>query len=190
MTDSPATGRSIDPSLDPAVVADLLVATAETVASELGALGPVAGWRPIAGEWSANECVGHLIEADRRGFAGRIRTILAAAHRAGEEPPLLPTWDPPAVAASRRDHERPATELIETFTSLRAEGVALVRSLRPDELERTGRHPQVGVLRVDELLGEWVHHDRNHVRQLLAVTQARVWDQMGNARRFSLEEVD
>ena len=43
-------------------------------------------------------------------------------------------------------------------------------------------------LRVDELLGEWVHHDRNHVRQLLAVTQARVWGQMGNARRFSLEE--
>jgi hypothetical protein len=44
-------------------------------------------------------------------------------------------------------------------------------------------------LRVGELLGEWVHHDRNHVRQLLAVTQARVWDQMGNARRFSLEGV-
>ena len=51
-----------------------------------------------------------------------------------------------------------------------------------------GIHPEVGGLRVDELLGEWVHHDRNHVRQLLAVTQARVWDQMGNARSFSLAE--
>jgi len=26
------------------------------------------------------------------------------------------------------------------------------------------------------------------VRQMLAVSQTRVWDQMGNARRFSLEE--
>jgi len=43
----------------------------------------------------------------------------------------------------------------------------------------------VGDLRVDELLGEWVHHDRNHVRQMLAVTQERVWAQMGAARAFS-----
>jgi hypothetical protein len=43
---------------------------------------------------------------------------------------------------------------------------------------------------VDEVLGEWVHHDRNHIRQLLEVTQQRVWEQMGNARRFSLEEAE
>ena len=72
--------------------------------------------------------------------------------------------------------------------ALRADGVALVRSLAIGDLSRSGMHPDVGPLRVDELLGEWVHHDRNHIRQLLAVTQARVWGQMGNARRFSLEE--
>ena len=67
---------------------------------------------------------------------------------------------------------------------MRIDSVALVRSLSPDDLGRIGRHPEVGELRVDELLGEWVHHDRNHVRQLRGVTQARVWAQMGNARRF------
>ena len=71
---------------------------------------------------------------------------------------------------------------------MRTESVALVRSLTPADLERVGQHPEVGPLRVDELLGEWVHHDRNHLRQMLAVSQARVWGQMGNARRFSLEE--
>ena len=50
-------------------------------------------------------------------------------------------------------------------------------------------HPDIGPLRVDELLAEWVHHDRNHVRQLLAVTQERVWGQMGNARRFGEENL-
>ena len=50
-------------------------------------------------------------------------------------------------------------------------------------------HPDVGPLRVDEVIGEWVHHDRNHIRQLLEVTQTRVWAQMGNARRFSLEDL-
>jgi hypothetical protein len=174
--------------LDPATVAGLLAATATTVTDELAALGPDGGWRPEPGEWSANECVGHLIEAERRGFAGRIRTILDAADRP-DLPPDLETWDPPAVAAARRDDLRSGTELAAEFAELRAAGVELVRGLRVDDLGRSGLHPHVGPLRVDELLGEWVHHDRNHVRQMLAVTQARVWGQMGNARRFSLEDV-
>jgi hypothetical protein len=182
---SESASASLDPasaSLDPAQLADLLAATTPVVAAELAALGDAAGWRPAAGEWSANECVGHLIEAERRGFAGRIRHILA------EDRPRLETWDQPAVAAARHDERRPGAELVAAFTALRSDSLELVRSLSAADLVRVGRHPQAGDLRVDELLAEWVHHDRNHVRQLLAVTQARVWDQMGNARRFSLEE--
>ncbi len=175
------------PALAPDVIADLLAASAATVVAELVALGDVAGWRPAPGEWSANECVGHMIESERRGFAGRIRRILAGEARSG--PVQLEGWDPPAVAEARRDHLRAGSELAAEFDTLRAESVHLVRGLRPGELGRTGMHPDVGPLRVEEVLGEWVHHDRNHIRQLLAVTQARVWDQMGNARRFSLENL-
>ena len=174
-------------ALSPARITDLLAASAVTVVSELVALGDDGGWRPEPGEWSANECVGHLIEADRRGFAGRIRRILSA------DPPRIPAdlegWDPPAVTAARRDHLRAGGELAAEFDELRADGVRLVRSLKPADMARVGIHPLVGPLRVDELLGEWVHHDRNHIRQMLAVTQARVWSQMGNARRFSLEDL-
>jgi hypothetical protein len=178
----------IEPSaLDVDQVALLLAASATTVVAELTALGPEGGWRPEPAEWSANECVGHLIEAERRGFAGRIRLILAAEHP--EAAIVLEDWDPPAVAAARRDELRSGAELAAEFAMLRAEGVTLVRSLRPADMERVGIHPAVGPLRVADLLGEWVHHDRNHVRQLLAVTQARVWPQMGNARRFSLEDL-
>ena len=106
------------------------------------------------------------------------------------EPPALEGWDPPAVAAARHDDQRPPVELAAEFADLRAESVELVRSLAPDDLGRAGIHPEVGGLRVDELLGEWVHHDRNHIRQLLAVTQSRVWDQMGNARTFSIVELE
>jgi hypothetical protein len=178
------------PALDLPTIAGLLAASGTTIAAEIDALGTAAGWRPAPGEWSANECVGHLIEAERRGFAGRIRRIIDSAH--GDRPDLPPdleAWDPPAVAAARRDHLREPRELVEEFLALRAEGVTLVQTLTDDDLARSGMHPDVGLLRVDELLGEWVHHDRNHVRQLLAVTQTRVWGQMGNARRFSLEDL-
>ena len=173
--------------LAPAMIAGLLATTATVVTSELEALGGEGGWRPEPGEWSANECVGHLIEAERRGFAGRIRTILASDRP--DLPPGLENWDPPAVAEARRDHLRRAMDLATEFADLRAAGVELVRSLSAADMGWFGIHPDVGPLRVDELLGEWVHHDRNHVRQMLAVTQARVWGQMGNARRFSLEDL-
>jgi hypothetical protein len=173
-------------ALPPAQVADLLEASGAMAMAELTALGAEAGWRPEPGEWSANECVGHLIEAERRGFAGRIRQILAAP---SDHPAALVTWDPPAIAAARADDRRPAAELVAEFSGPRADSVAMVRSLRADDLSRVGIHPDVGPLRVDELLGEWVHHDRNHVRQVLDVSQRRVWDQMGNARRFSLENL-
>jgi hypothetical protein len=176
-----------DPAvLEPRQVADLLAASATVVVAEIAALGDEGGWRPKVGEWSANECVGHLIEAERRGFSGRIRQILEAQP---DTPAALIAWDPPAVAEARRDHERPGSLLAAEFTALRADSVAQVRALLPADLERYGVHPDVGPLSVGELLGEWVHHDRNHIRQLLEVTQARVWGQMGNARRFSLENV-
>jgi hypothetical protein len=38
---------------------------------------------------------------------------------------------------------------------------------------------------VRDLLQEWVHHDRNHHRQVLANVQAYAWPAMGNTQKFS-----
>ncbi|MEK7863140.1 MAG: hypothetical protein AAB295_07755, partial [Chloroflexota bacterium] len=56
--------------------------------------------------------------------------------------------------------------------------------LAPADLDRSGVHPTVGELRVRDLLHEWVHHDRNHTKQLLAIQQERVYPHMANAQKF------
>ena len=169
-------------ALAPGQVADLLEATLATVEAEVGAAPESAlVWHPAPGEWCANEVLGHLIEAERRGFAGRIRLILDA-----DGPRALPGWDQAAVARERGDCRRSSPELLREFVQLRRDSVGLVRDLRATDLERGGEHPQVGYLRIGDLIHEWVHHDRNHVRQLLANVQAYVWPSMGNAQRFSL----
>ena len=166
--------------LGPERVAVLLEAAQSHVITELEGLGDdLASWRPAPGEWSANECVGHLIEADRRGFAGRIERIRATNGVAEVG------WDQVGVAAARRDWERPVAAVIEEFTAGREAGIALVRSLRPGELERHAVHARAGDLTISDLLQEWVFHDRNHIRQLLANAQARVWPAMGGTRRFT-----
>ncbi|MBI5628866.1 MAG: DinB family protein, partial [Candidatus Rokubacteria bacterium] len=129
-------------------------------------------------EWCAKEVLGHLIEAERRGFAGRIRQILAEA-----DPPLA-TWDQEAVARARRDCEAPLADLLGEFTALRAASVELARGLGEADLGRSGRHPRVGDLGVGVLLNEWVYHDRDHLRQIHANVQAYVWANLGNAKGF------
>jgi hypothetical protein len=164
--------------LAPKQIATLLDASRRMVVAEMTALGVHATYRPIPGTWCANEVLGHLIEAERRGFEWRIRSILA------EDRPRLETWVPPAVAASRRDDLRDPEELVAEFGRLRDESLLLARSLGPNQLARVGIHPQIGEVTVHELLHEWIHHDRNHVAQILALSQRLVWPSMGNARRF------
>lgn len=169
----------LDP-LPPAQVAALLGAARDHIETELRAFGDRwARWRPAPDEWSANECLGHIIEADRRGFAGRIRRILA------EDGVTEQPWDQIAVAAARRDTERSVAAILDEFRSGRDEGIALVSGLGEGDLERFAVHARVGRVTVRNLLHEWVFHDRNHIRQMLANTQARAWPAMGNARRFS-----
>jgi hypothetical protein len=174
--DPSASGLTVDE------VARLLKATSDVVAAELYAIDELAGWRPADGEWCANEVVGHIVEADRRGFTGRIRRILAAPE--GNEPDEE-GWDQPSVAAARADCAKPATVLIDELNASRAEAVALVRSLAPEDLERAAIHGTVGRLTVRELLNEWCLHDRNHLQQLLKTVQAQAWPAMGNTRRFT-----
>jgi len=168
-------------ALAPPAVAELLRATAATVRAELSALpAPALSWHPADGEWCVKEVLGHLIECEQRGFAGRIRIIL------GGDRPQLEGWDQEAVARDRYDCARDWTALNDEFAHLRASSAALVGELKPADLSRGGQHPKVGFLTVGDLLHEWVHHDRNHIRQMLANVQAFAWPHMGNAQRFSL----
>ena len=125
--------------LDPATVAGLVCASLEALRTEVAALPePMLVWHPAPGEWSVKEVIGHLIEADRRGFSGRIRIILDA------HDPALERWDQNAVAWARGDDARDARALLQELTALREEGAALARRLGPADLGRGGHHPTVG----------------------------------------------
>src|SRR5262245_60564755 len=166
--------------LSPRETANALRATLLAIRVECTGLpATVLRWHPAAGEWCVLDVIGHLIEAEERGFGGRVRTLLA------ETDPRFQSWDPDAVARERRDCERDLPGILAEWTRLREASTALVETLRPGDLVRAGLHPQVGRLSIGDLLAEWVHHDRNHQRQILANVQAYVWPHMGNARRFS-----
>jgi DinB superfamily len=167
--------------MTPAEIADLLESSGNAFVSTLDALpSEAASWHPAPGEWCVNECVGHIIEAEERGFAGRIRVIL------GGDEPHLENWDQEAVEKVRKDCDRQPSELKVELIAVRKESLSMVRNLRPENISRGGMHPEVGRLTVDELLHEWVHHDGSHLKQALGNVQAYVWSRMGNAQKFTI----
>ena len=171
---------STSPALTPKEMAALLRASMDAIRAESAALSDhAASWHPAPGEWCAKEVIGHIIEAERRGFAGRVREFLA------KDEPACVAWDQDAVARERKDCARPLGALVDELSALRVESVRLVEGLPTAALGRGGQHPKVGRLTIGDVVHEWVHHDRNHLKQLMANVQALAWPHMGNAQRFS-----
>jgi hypothetical protein len=167
--------------LAPDQIALFLESTCALIEAELMALGDDAGWHQAPGEWCARAVVGHLIESEKRGFAGRIRLILAS------DRPKLEAWDQVEVEKQRNDCARVTDSVWMEFMGLRRDSVTLVKSLKASDLDRSGMHPKAGELKVRWLLQEWVHHDRNHTKQLLSIAMERVWPHMGNSQKFKGE---
>jgi len=162
-------------------VADMLRAAPAELQSELSALpARLLGWHPKPEEWCIKQVLGHLIYAEYIGFADRIRLIIES------EDPQLDASAQVEEALKRNDCEGDVTELLEEFVSLRNESCAMVADLRIADLQRGGWHPEVGYMRVDDLLHEWVYHDRDHIRQIMANIQAYTWDYLGATQKFYL----
>ena len=124
---------------EPEQVAALLESAVATIRAEVEALAkPLHVWHPAEGEWSINEIIGHLIEAERRGFAGRIKILLAS------KDPQLEGWDQNEVARGRRDDMKPAAKLVAELERMRAEIVKVVRGLAAADLKRGGSIPRSG----------------------------------------------
>lgn len=168
------------PAITLAQFAHLLAATVPILQAEVSALpNELVRFRPAAGEWCINEVIGHLIETEERGFAGRIGQMVA------QDNYVCQPWEPDQVARERHDDQKNASDLLAKLCARRQESIRFVGTLTPTDLARTAQHPTVGILSVNNLLYEWVHHDRNHIKQILSNIQAWVWPHMGNSQRFT-----
>jgi len=130
--------------------ADRWVKLAETVPTDLITLNP------LPSEWSARECLGHLVDTERDVFPARLRCLLA-----GED---FPGFDPDAQG-TRPDGAAVAPVLAREFQRMRAESLAALRVVTAGDLGRTARHAELGMVTLEELLNEWAAHDLMHTVQ-------------------------
>ena len=112
--------------------------------------------RPRPEEWSARENLAHLAR-HHAVFLERLQRLLtedrpALGRYRAEEDPEWPAW-----AALR------AEEVVARLRALRAELVALVRSLSPTQSARTGFHPTFGEMDVAGWLHFFLLHEAHHL---------------------------
>ncbi len=120
------------------------------------------------GTWSPCDVIGHLIHGERTDWIPRARHILA-----GETRPFEP-FDRTAQFAASRGQD--LADLLATFAVLRRESVAalLGMNLTDEDFGRKGLHPELGAVKLGQLLATWVVHDLDHVAQV-ARTMAKVY---------------
>jgi uncharacterized damage-inducible protein DinB len=120
------------------------------------------------GTWSPYAVIGHLIHGERTDWIPRARHILA-----GKTDPFEP-FD--RTAQFRQGEKKTLKELLTTFADLRRENLTALMemSLRREDLQKPGLHPELGPVTLSQLLATWVAHDLDHIGQI-ARTMAKVY---------------
>ncbi|WP_299277225.1 DinB family protein [uncultured Psychroserpens sp.] len=156
---------------------NILERTPETVSSLLNGL-PEPWIKSNEGEntWSPYDIIGHFIHGEKTDWMARAKIILSTSNTKTFEP-----YD--RFAQQREDQNRPISELLNTFKILRDQNLMTLKSLNlgVDELNKTGIHPELGVVTLQQLLSAWVVHDLAHLAQINRVmakqyaTNVGVW---------------
>ena len=110
---------------------------------------------PAAGEWSALECLQHILDSEAV-FAARIKYFLA-----GQD---FPNFDPDTEGTPLAAAPSPI-EMSDRFSRMRQDSLAALAALTPDDLKRRARHGELGMVSLGEMVHNWAAHDFNHTIQ-------------------------
>jgi DinB family protein len=124
--------------------------------------------------WSAFDVVGHLIHGERTDWMPRTRRLLEFGETRAFEP--FDRW-----GQVRESQGKSLGQLLDEFARLRSENLRELRALnlKPEDLDKRGRHPALGVVTLSELLATWAAHDLTHLHQLSRVMAHQYRDAVG-----------
>jgi uncharacterized damage-inducible protein DinB len=118
-----------------------------------------AASRPIPKKWSIKEIVSHLADCEIiYGF--RYRKIIA------EPGSDLAAFDQEVWADGLRYRGQNLQLSRDSFTALRRQNVALLKSAPKGSWSEACRHPEYGTVSLRELVVHLAYHDRKHLAQI------------------------
>lgn len=121
--------------------------------------------RPAAGEWSAIEVLGHIIDK-MDAWAGRAERIAA------EDRPLLRSYDQDAYVWEQGYQERPLQELLDSLTQASNHFADVVERLPAEAMDREGVHEESGAITLRQCILAPLDSLPGHLAQLRSAAQS------------------
>lgn len=129
--------------------------------------------------WSPFDVLGHLIHGEETDWIPRAKIILEDGESRSFEP-----FD--RFAMFEKSRGKSLSELLSTFEHLRGDSLRQLEqmNLTPELLFKRGKHPELGIVTLSELLATWVVHDLGHVGQIVRVMSKQYQDAVGPWRAY------
>jgi len=129
--------------------------------------------------WSPFDVVGHLIHGELTDWVPRARIILEHG-----ESRAFDKFDRLAQFTASEGHTLEG--LLDEFASLRQKNLRDLAALNitDTDLDRRGRHPELGVVTLGQLLATWTAHDLDHVIQIARVIGRQYSEAVGPWRAY------
>lgn len=116
-------------------------------------------YRSAPGKWSIVEILAHLADAELVG-SWRMRLIL------GQNGTPIQAFDQGAWAGTFRYNRRDPKTSLATFTMLRQNNLALLKSVPKALWDNYGMHQERGKETITQIVRMFAGHDLNHLRQV------------------------
>ncbi len=120
------------------------------------------------GGWTVRQLVHHLPDSHMNAYV-RFRLALTEA-----EPTIKP-YDEAGWAELEDARTAPVEVSLALLDALHDRWTRLLRAMRPEDFQRTLRHPDHGVMRLDATLGLYAWHGRHHTAHLTALRERMGW---------------
>ena len=129
--------------------------------------------------WSPFDIVGHLIHGEQTDWLPRAKIIL-------EHGDARPFERFDRLAQFGASTGQTLETRLDEFASLRRRSLEELRALQltPADLDRPGRHPELGPVTLGQLLATWTAHDLDHVMQVTRVLGRQYSDAVGPWRAY------
>ncbi len=174
---------TIDRTRRPFVIEEAMAILARTPSTLDAALRGLPESWTVAHEggetWSAFDVLGHLIHGEEVDWIPRAKIILAHG-----DARAFDKFD--RMAQFTASAGRTLPDLLDDFARLREANLRELGSLNLTEadLDRVGRHPELGAVTLRQLLATWVTHDLDHIMQIARVLARQYSDEVGPWRAY------
>lgn len=118
--------------------------------------------------WTVRQVVHHLADSHMNAYV-RFRLALT------EDEPTIKPYHEAAWADLSDARTGPIDVSLTLLSALHSRGVALMRAMTPEQWERAFRHPERGLLRLDQTLAMYAWHGRHHIAHIRGTRERNGW---------------